>query len=419
MRQRTKSLLIRAGLVLAATHGFTACAQTDPLAITASGQGQVGFASNAIGELSGITYLGGDSFIVVSDTNATMAPATIVIDRTTGQITSASLGTPIPVAGGSDLEAIAYDHRDGSVLISDESGNTITRHDIAGGSQAGSVAVPTIYANARGNRGLESLSLAPADFSLWTANEEALTVDGPTSTSTAGTIVRLQRFDASGQPAAQFGYLTQPHAGDSTLFNIPGQSGVSDLVALPGGRLIVMERELGGVIPSYRNRFYLIDDAEADDTTNSPGLTKADKLVDKQLLIQISAGFTNFEGVGLGPMLSNGDYALVLVSDDGAPNNPQNLLTLRLSGLAIEGDVNGDFVVDQDDLAVVLGAWGSVVTAGDRLAGDITGDGQVGIGDLDAVLAHWSNGPAPLFVVPEPGGIVSLGMGWMMLLRRW
>ncbi len=409
---------LHAALLVSLGQATSACAQTSGLSITDTGQGQVGFSSSAIGSLSGITYLGGDSYLVVSDNSGSMAPATITIDRMTGQITANSIGTPIPVAGGSDLEGVAYDPRDGSVLISDEAGNTITRHLTSDGSQIGSVTVPGIYANAVGNRGLESLSLDPVGFSLWAANEEALSVDGAQATSSAGTIVRLQRFDSAGQPDVQYGYLTEPHAGGSL---VTPQSGVSDLVALPGGGLIVLEREVGGVIPSFRNRLYLVDAGSAIDTTNTASLNGVTSgLAEKELLLQVNAGFfSNFEGITLGPMLSDGDYALLMVSDDGSGLN-QNLLSLRLSGIAIDGDLTGDFVVDKDDLAVVLGAWGSAVTAGDRLAGDLDGGGQVGIDDLDGVLANWSIPGAAPTTVPEPGGLGSMVIGSLLLLGgRW
>lgn len=411
---------IQCGLLCALGQATTACAQSN-LTLTGTGQGAIDFSSSAIRELSGLTYLGGDSFVVVSDTNGTMAPATITIDLGTGQITAASLGTPISVSGGNDLEAIAYDPRDGSVLIADEAGNTITRHLLADGSQVGSINVPTVFDDARGNRGFESLSLSPSADSLWTANEEALTVDGPLSTVSDGTVVRLQRFDSAGQPAIQHGYLTQPHAGDSSLFGISGQSGVADLIALPGHRLIVMERELGGAIPSLRNRFYLIDASSAIDTTSVAALTASTPgLVEKELLYQVNAGFANYEGVALGPMLENGDYAVLLVSDDGSGGtNPQQLLSLRLSGVAVTGDVNGDFVVDADDLEVVLNGWNTSVATGNRLAGDLDPDGQIGIGDLDVVLANWTDVSTPPTTVPEPGA-ASLLAGLVTLLGgRW
>ena len=56
------------------------------------------------------------------------------------------------------------------------------------------------------------------------------------------------------------------------------------------------------------------------------------KPVSKTLLHEFNAGSANFEGITLGPRLDNGDYALVLVSDDGGGGlNPQKLLSLRIA----------------------------------------------------------------------------------------
>ena len=51
----------------------------------------------------------------------------------------------------------------------------------------------------------------------------------------------------------------------------------------------------------------------------------------------------------------------------------------------IEGDLNGDGVVDGQDLTVLLGDWGT----SDPIS-DINGDGLVGGADLTVLLANWS-----------------------------
>ena len=417
----TPKPLLQAALFATHVLAGTACANAAPLSITDSGQGQYTVNSSAISELSGITYLGGDSYLAVSDNNGDMAELTLQIDRTTGQITAASVGSVVNLAGTKDDEGVAYDPRSNTVLVSEEIGNTITRHAISDGSTLGSIAVPAIYANARGNKGLESLSMEPLNYKLWTANEESLTTDGPIASATAGTIIRVQQFDADGQTSVQYGYLTDPHSGNSAIGGITSRCGVVDLIALPNDRLIVMERDLGGAIPTIRNRLYLLDTTDAADTTNIGGLNTNKNLAEKQLLYQFNAFTTNFEGAALGPMLSNGDYALVLIADNGANGSTHALLTLRLSGLAVDGDLNGDFVVDKDDLVIVLNNWGSTVTAGDRLVGDTDGDGLVGVADMDHVLAHWTTagGSTATASVPEPGMFpLSAGLLWL-LARRW
>ena len=53
----------------------------------------------------------------------------------------------------------------------------------------------------------------------------------------------------------------------------------------------------------------------------------------------------------------------------------------------LPGDVNGDGIVDGQDLAAVLGAWGS-----NDPAADVNGDGVVNGQDLGEVLAGWTGG---------------------------
>ena len=45
-----------------------------------------------------------------------------------------------------------------------------------------------------GNYGFESLTISGDGLTLWTANEEALTVDGDRSSYSDGTIVRLVKY---------------------------------------------------------------------------------------------------------------------------------------------------------------------------------------------------------------------------------
>jgi hypothetical protein len=57
--------------------------------------------------------------------------------------------------------------------------------------------------------------------------------------------------------------------------------------------------------------------------------------VGKMLLWQANTGFSNFEGITLGPELSDGSYALILVSDNGsgAMAQRQDSFSLTLRGM--------------------------------------------------------------------------------------
>ncbi len=80
-------------------------------------------------------------------------------------------------------------------------------------------------------------------------------------------------------------------------------------------------------------------------------------------------------------------------------------LSLAIAAL-LPGDLDADGFVGQDDLNIILGAWGDNVTAGDRMLGDPSGDGFVGQNDLNVVLGNWGQGVPSIVVasatVPEP-----------------
>ncbi|MEM6257359.1 MAG: esterase-like activity of phytase family protein [Planctomycetota bacterium] len=319
----------------------TGCAQTrphDPDAIRGSGQGQVHFASDDIRELSGITYLGSDLFAVVSDKGGKMGVAKIKIDRESGAIIKASIDQIIRLEGGRDLEGITIDPSTCLLLTADEADQSIDFHHFPSGKHLEPVDVPEVFQKARSNLGFESISASMWDRNIWAANEEPLEVDGPRATQQAGGLVRLQRFDQALKPTEQFAYRVDPHRGSDNLIQ-RAQSGVTGLVALPNGGLIVMERELGGSgVPSFRVRLYLIDTTGATDTSETDAITEDNTTpVRKQLLFESNTGLANFEGITLGPQLENGEYTLVLVSDDGSNQyNPQNLMSLRIPASLVD-----------------------------------------------------------------------------------
>ncbi len=317
-------------------------------------------------ELSGLVRLAGDTYVAVSDEHACAHVLRIEVDPDSGSIRAATFLRAIPLTdaagvsledghGPSDREGVAIDTTAGLLWIAHESagpgtaGPAIAAYGLDDGRlrreiDPASAPALAVYANIRANRGFESLTRRADGGGAWTANEEALTVDGPAPSATAGTLVRLERMDGAFRPLAQYAYEVDPLDGPITFPpQLAGRevSGVSDLLALPDGSLLVLEREFAAGasgIPSNRIRIYLADWKNATDVSKGKfagGLAgRAFRPVRKKRLAELTFPLSNsnFEGIALGPRLANGDHSLLLVADNQA-GTMQALYALRLAGL--------------------------------------------------------------------------------------
>ena len=293
----------------------------------------VAFSEGQVHQLSGITHLADNDFLVVSDKGGLIVRATVEIDSETGEIKRAKLGEPLATGAGKDLEDIAMDPSKGVVYVCDESGSWITSHRLSDGKRIKQFRTPYQLKSQRPRPNLGLESLAWSNGFLWTANEEASPGDGDRATQNAGTRVRVQSFTQDIKPGHAYFYLTDPHMGDKNIIQ-RAQSGVVGLVSLPDRRLIVMERALGGhALPAFRIRLYLVDTNVTETGDGTPAL------LTKKLLLEINTGRANYEGITLGPRLNNGDYTLLLVCDDGGGEgyNPQRLMAVRLPAAIIDG----------------------------------------------------------------------------------
>lgn len=280
-------------------------------------------------ELSGLTRVSGDQYYAVGDTGARLVPLQIGVDGATGALTGVSSGAVVTLSGGADLEGIAWDPATGSVYVSDETGPAIRRHDPVSGALLDALAIPSVFSGVRPNRSFESLARDPVSGALWTANEDALVPDGPAATIGAGSVVRLQRFDAAGLADGQWAYPADAIPGAA----IGGfeTSGVVDLLALPSGELLVMERSLSSIL--FQVRIYEVDFTGASDTGALAGLAGASYTpVAKTLLWSSGAAAqsANVEGLALGPQLDDGSWSLLLVADDN-DTTAQALYPLRVA----------------------------------------------------------------------------------------
>lgn len=308
---------------------------------------------------SGITYAGGNTFYAVADDRGDLMTNegglytyTINLSSDGKTITSATstlTNQVVKLENGYDQEGIAYDPATGDVWVSDEVRKSIRRYNPKTGKLLETLDYPTILKNnAVGNFAVEGLTISGDGLTMWFANEEALTCDGERSSYTSGTDCRLYKFvrqtvHEKFKPAGQFVYRTEnwKYAQD---VKSKARRGIAGLCALPDGSLLILERDLSfaNALYGYLGYYvYRVATPEwATDVTSVASL-KTDTTwtaVSKTLLVSDSKSlfsFGNFEGICLGPRLSDGNTSILLISDAGDGYSEPMIQPLVLKGLNI------------------------------------------------------------------------------------
>ena len=259
-------------------------------------------------EVSGISRVARDTYFCVNDKGGWLHEVTITVR---GGEASFKTNRAVRLPGCLDLEGCAYDPLTRNVWVADEKTTTVRAFDPSTGREVAALDIPEVYRkHARKYRSLESLTISPDGLRLYTANEENLSCD-------ATNVVRIQEFARKGaddafRPARQFTYEVDPPGGKP--LGRRSFSGVSELLAMPDGSLLVLEREFSvKLLPSFRIRLYRV-------VPDKPG---------KTLVWNEETTFSNYEAMCLGPKLPDGRQSLVLVSDGGA-GALETLLVLAL-----------------------------------------------------------------------------------------
>lgn len=358
--------LRRGALFLALALAAGSCAPhalappgAEPLSLLGSGPLIVPFGATVggfrVGGMSAIARAADGTYLAVVDNEGEKPARVFRLAFTVSESGVAPLPgkTPleVPVAAISlagfdgknfDGEGLALEPS-GEMLISSETEPSIREFSLDGRTLR-SLPVPDLFLAGRQGRGIrnnlgfESLTLAPGGDVLWTANERALQQDAPEDLAQPSPVrlLRYERRNGGFVPAAQFVYEVEPlrqraGAGFQTR-------GLSDLLALPGGDLLALEREFvegrGLVIQIFR-----ISLAGATDVSGMESLagTLAGKNwtpVRKTLVYDFArSGFVpdNIEGMAFGPPLPDGSRTLVLVSDNNFnPLEKTQIVALRL-----------------------------------------------------------------------------------------
>jgi hypothetical protein len=183
------------------------------------------------------------------------------------------------------------------------------------------------------NRSFESLALARDGNRFFTAVESALAQDDEPANFDKGTRVRILEYAHRGEtfvPAREWVYETDPAARPDFPTGMV-VNGVTELLALDDGDLLVLERSYAGEAEDgpralNRIRIYQVSMQGATDVSNIDSLAgRSVRPVTKRLVLDLGqapslppilSGLENFEGLAFEAPGSDGRRRLWMVSDD-------------------------------------------------------------------------------------------------------
>lgn len=230
--------------------------------------------------------------------------------------------------GPRDAEGICYLLQRNTLLIVGEGDNKIKEYYPHGPQTGRELSLEP----ADGNRGYESLTFCDSTCLLWTCTEGALPRDRDSLQTDE--LIRLQAFDEDFHPQGEYAYLTdKPRKRASRMRNYA--FGVSELCALNDGSLLVLEREFAvprlKIGASVRNKIYRVWPQRHLQITGEDASSARAKALKKTLVAQwktrltlFSRSLANYEGMCLGPTLTDGTQVVILVAD--SQNNAGGVL---------------------------------------------------------------------------------------------
>jgi len=281
------------------------------------------------GNYSGLTWLGSNSYAVVSDKaeRSGFFIFHIQLDSITGDIRNiTSDGFRASSDGNHDEEGIAFFPKDSTIFISREADNSILEYDLHGQLTGRHLKIPSIFKGSTLQYGFEALTYNKQTHLFWTTSESTLRCDGAQANpqNQVCNRLRLQSFDENLLPQAEYAYRMDSPKTNKNASNYA--IGVPALTALNDGRLLVLEREFlvtQGKLGSFViNKIYCVNPnvgiLVSPDTafqSDSPYLAKTLIAEWKTTLSLFRQDLANYEGMCLGPQLANGSQVLVLCAD--------------------------------------------------------------------------------------------------------
>ena len=271
------------------------------------------------GNYSGITWLGASRYAIANDKSPTAGfyLMTIETDSITGELLTVREDTFLTSGlPNRDEEGICYMPESQTVFVSGEADQEIIEYNLQGQLTGRKLNIPEVFKTAYKNGGFEALTYQPKTHRFWTTSEFTLKADGekPTIERKIKNRLRLQSFGDDLQPKEQYWYES-----DSTIIKKQkGRSivGVSGLAALDDGRIVVLEREM------YFPKKQIGSFAHVKLYVVNPTLHKPGEILSKTLLTEFRTkfnltrrSFANYEGICVGPKLTDGRQLLILVCD--------------------------------------------------------------------------------------------------------
>lgn len=263
------------------------------------------------GNYSGIAWLGGERYAVVSDKSEEdgFFVFEIKTDSLTGELLSARNtgfhGCGLP---NRDDEGIAYCPQQETVWISGEADNHLREYTLDGRRTGRDVAPTGVYRHLGANLGLEALTYHAASRTLWTCNESDT--------------VFIQSYDSLLRPRQCLRYRLDAPVGDARKAHSHAH-GIGTLCALDDGSLLLLEREfwvprakLGAFVNC--KLFHLTPPPAKQGNgpaapMDAPGKTLVAEW--RTRLTLAGRSLANYEGMCLGPTLADGSRVIVLVAD--------------------------------------------------------------------------------------------------------
>lgn len=281
------------------------------------------------GNYSGLTWLGGDHYAVVSDkaSESGFFVFRIQIDTVSGDIKDiVNEGFRSSGEVNKDEEGIAFFPKDSTLWISREADNTVLEYGLNGKQTGRGLFIPSVFSTATPAYSFEALTYNAHTHRFWTTSESTLRPDGrqADAKNQVKNRLRFQSFDDSFAAKEQYAYLMDTPDNHSSAANYA--MGVPAMAALDNGCLLVLEREFlvtPSKLGSYvANKIYCVDPIQSMTIsqdkvldTGSPYMKKVLIATWKTSLSLFHQNLANYEGMCLGPRLMDGSQVIVLCAD--------------------------------------------------------------------------------------------------------